>query len=74
MSGIVAYIVVLLFTFFAASFMVARYSYEDPTDPPTLLLLACASLMWPITIPLAAAIILLIYIAKLATELAGGAK
>ena len=74
MSGIVAYIVVFLFTFFAASFMVARYSYEDPTNPPTLLLLAGASLAWPITVPLSTVILLLFCIAKLADRLSRGTK
>lgn len=73
MSGIV-YAVVCLFTFFVGSFMVYRHGHEDPTDPPNLLLLAGASLVWPITVPLAAGIMLLIVIAKLAIRLAGGAK
>lgn len=73
MSGIV-YVVVCLFTFFAGNFFVARYGYEDPTEPSNLLLLAGASLVWPITVPLALAILLLFGIAKLAVRLAGGAK
>lgn len=73
MIGIV-YAVVSLFTFFVASFMVSRYTYDDPTNPPTLLLLAGASLMWPITIPLALSLLLLLCIATLAIRLARGAK
>ena len=68
------YAVVFLFTFFVASFVVSRYTYDDPTHPPTLLLLAGASLAWPITIPLVSAILLLIGIAKLAIRMARGAK
>lgn len=74
MSGIVAYIVVFLFIFFAASLMVARYGNESPTEPPTFLALVAASLLWPITLPLTMVIILLIFIAKLAVILSGGAK
>lgn len=73
MSGIV-YVVVCLFTFFVASFMVSRYTYDDPTHQPTFLLLAGASLVWPITILLAASLLLLLCIAKLAIRLARGAK
>lgn len=73
MIGIV-YAVVSLLTFFVASFMVSRYTYDDPTNPPTFLLLAGASLVWPITVPLAAAILLFLGIATLAIRLARGAK
>ena len=74
MSGIVAYIVVFFFTFFAGSFMVARFGDESPTAPSIFLMLVGASLIWPITIPLTTAILLLICIAKLAIKLSGGAK
>ena len=71
----VVYIVVFLLTFFAASFAVARYSWRNnPTDPDVLWLLVPSALMWPVTIPLAAAIFFLIGIAKLAEKLAGGAR
>ena len=70
--GFAAYMVIVLFTFFAASFIVARHTYECPTDPPVFLLLTGASLIWPITIPLAALILLLPGIAQLAVRLSGG--
>lgn len=71
----IVYIVVFLLTFFAASFAVARYSRcDNPTDPDTLWLLVPSALMWPITVPLFAAILLLVGIAKLAEKMAGGAK
>ena len=73
-SVIVVYIVVLLFVFFAASFIVARYSNDGPTDTPNFILLVGASLAWPISVPLTAAILLLFYVAKLADRLSGGAK
>lgn len=70
MNGlIVLYIVILLLTFFAASFLVARYTYESPTAPTNVLLLAGVSLVWPITVPLFTAIFLLVGIAQLAKEL-----
>jgi hypothetical protein len=72
--GFSAYMVVFLFTFFAASFIVSRYSYDHPTDPPIFLLLTGGSLIWPITVPLAVLILLLLGIAELAVRLAGGAK
>lgn len=74
MSGIVAYIAVFLFTFFAESFLFARHLHADPTEPLNFLMLVGLSLVWPITIPLTTAIPLLVYIAKFATKLAGGAK
>ena len=77
MSGIAAYIVVFVFTFFAGSFLLARYgseSDESPTEPENFLMLVGASLIWPLTVPLTTAIMLLIYIAKWATRLSGGAK
>jgi hypothetical protein len=72
--GLVAYIVAFLFTFFAASFLVARYNYEDPTEPLNFLLLVGASLIWPISVPLTIAIMLLLFIAKLAVGLSRGAE
>lgn len=74
MIGIAVYIVVLSFTFFAGSFMVARHGHEDPTEPSNFFTLVGASLMWPITIPLVAAILLLLGMAKLAERLSGGTK
>jgi len=68
----VAYIAVFLFTFFAGSFMISRYCEESPTEPSNFLILAGASLIWPITFPLTTVIILLLFIAKLATALSGG--
>lgn len=72
MNGMVVYIVIFLFTFFAGSFMVARYGDESPTKPLNFLMLVGASLIWPITVPLTLGIILLLSIAKLATILSGG--
>ena len=74
MSDIVAYIVVFLLTFFAGCFSVARYSSDDPTEPLNFIMLVGLSLIWPITVPLTTAILLLFCIAKLATRLSGGAK
>lgn len=75
MGLVVLYIVVFLLLFFAASFAVARWSREkDPTDPDTFLLLVGFALAWPVTVPLTAAIFLLMGIALLANKLAGGAK
>lgn len=68
-AGLMAYIAILLLTFFASSFLVARYSYESPTEPTNLLLLAGVSLVWPITVPLFMAILLLVGIAQLAKEM-----
>jgi hypothetical protein len=71
----IVYIVVFLLTFFAASFAVARYCHgEDPIKPETFFLLAGYALMWPVTVPLFAAILLLMGIAILAEKLTGGAK
>ena len=71
----IIYVVVFLLTFFAASFAVARYCYgDDPTDPGTFFLLVGVALVWPVTVPLFAAIFLLMGIAMLAEKLAGGAK
>jgi len=76
---IVAYIVVFVVTFFVGSFLLARYgseSGESPMEPLdfNFLMLAVFSLMWPITVPLATATMILIYVAKLATRLSGGKK
>jgi len=68
-SGVVAYMVVSLLTFFAGSFIVARYCHEGPMYPPYFLILVGVSLIWPITLSLTAAIILFILAAKLATRL-----
>ena len=70
----IVYIVVFLLTFFAASFAVARCSCDDPTRPDTFLLLVASALAWPVTVPLIAAILLLMGIAILAKKLTGGAK
>ena len=74
MGLVVLYIVLFLLLFFAASFAVARWSREDPTAPNTFLLLVGFALAWPVTVPLTAAIFLLMGIALLANKLAGGAK
>ena len=68
--GLTAYIAVFVFTFFAASFLVARCADESPTEPGNFLLLVGASLAWPITLPLAGAAFLLLCIARLAERLA----
>ena len=65
----VVYIGVFLLSFFAESFVVSRYTCEDPTSPDTFFPLVGLALAWPITIPFAAIIFLLIGIAKLAIEL-----
>ena len=70
----IIYVVVFLLTFFMASFAVARYYCEDPTDPGTFFLLVGYALMWPVTVPLFAAIFLLMGIAMLAEKLSGGTK
>lgn len=70
----VAYIAVFLFTFFMGSFAVARYGPDKPTDPIPFLLLVGSALVWPVTVPLTSAILLLIGIAKFAIKLSGGAK
>ena len=72
MIGIVAYIVVFVFTFFDGSFMVARFNHEDPTDPLNFGMLVGTSLIWPITIPLITTIMLLFCVAKFAMRLSGG--
>lgn len=70
----IVYIVVFLLTFFAASFAVVRSSCDDPTHPDTFLLLVASALAWPVTVPLFAAIFLLMGIAMLAKKLSEGAK
>ena len=69
--GLMAYIAVFIFTFFAGSFLVARLTHESPTQPTNFSLLVGASLVWPITLPLTGAIFLLYGIASLAAALAG---
>ena len=70
-TGLIAYIAVFVFTFFAASFLMARCTYESPTEPNNFFLLVGVSLVWPLTVPLAVAIFLLLGIASLAKRLAG---
>ena len=70
-TAIMVYIAVFVFTFFAASFLIARCTYESPTEPCNFTLSVGVSLVWPITVPLAGAIILLLGIASLANRLAG---
>lgn len=75
MIGLIVYMVVFLLAFFVASFAVARCSScANPTDLDAFLLLVAVALAWPITVPLFAAIFLLVGIAKLAEKIAGGAK
>lgn len=68
--GSMAYIAVFIFTFFAGSCLVARCAHESPTEPTNFTLLVGVSLVWPITLPLAVAIFLLLCIARLAKNLA----
>lgn len=68
--GLMAYIAVFIFTFFAGSFLVARCAHEPPTEPSNFLLLVGASLVWPLTLPLAVAVFLLFSIARLVEGLA----
>ena len=75
MNLLIIYIVGLLLTFFAASLVVAIYCrFYDPTEPETFGPLVGYALVWPITIPFTAAIVLLLGIAMLAKKLAGGAE
>ena len=75
MISLIVYTVVFLLTFFAASYMIARFSYcDNPTDSDTFLVLVAVALAWPLAIPVAAAIFLLLGIATLAETLAGGAR
>jgi hypothetical protein len=69
---LIAYIAVFIFTFFAASFLIARCTYESPTEPTNFFLLVGASLVWPLTLPLAGVTLLLFGMAMLANKLAGG--
>jgi hypothetical protein len=72
---LIIYIVGLLLTFFAASFAIACWGgLYDPTEPETFLLLVGYALVWPISVPWTAAGFLLLGIAMLASELAGGEK
>ena len=71
----IVYTVVFLLVFFVASVVAVRRSpCEDHTDPDTFWPLTGFALIWPITIPLTATMLLLMGIAKLAEKLAGGAK
>lgn len=70
-TGLMVYTAVFVFTFFAASFLVALCADESPTEPGNFLLLVGASLAWPITLPLAGVVLLLLGIARLASALAG---
>lgn len=70
-TGLMAYIAVFVFTFFAASFMMARCTDESPTEPTNFFMLVGLSLVWPMTLPLAGAGLLLLGIARLASALAG---
>lgn len=75
MIGLIVYVVGFLLTFFVASFAVARCCWcADPTDLDTFFLLVAFALARPLTVPLTAAILLLLGIAMLANGLAGGAK
>ena len=75
MNVLIVYVVGFLLTFFMASCAVARYCWHaDPTDPETFFPLVAFVLVWPLTVPLTAAILLLLGIAMLAEELTGGAK
>lgn len=68
--GLMAYIAVFIFTFFAGCFLVARCAHESPTGPTNFALLVGAALVWPITVPLSVAIFLLFGIARLADKMA----
>ena len=71
----IAYAVVSLVVFLVESFVAVRYSFADPLDDPEIcLMLVGLSLIWPITVPLFAAILLLIGTAKLAKKLAERTK
>ena len=75
MNYTIAYIIGLLFTFFAASLVVALFSrFSDPTEPDTFGPLVGYALVWPIAVPLTAAGLLLLGIAMLAKKLAGDAE
>lgn len=75
MIGLIVYIVMVLLTFFVASFAVAHWSWcDDPTDPDTFLLLVGVSLVWPVAILLIMVILPLFGIAMLAKKLSGGAR
>lgn len=68
--GLMAYIAVFIFTFFAGSFLIARITCESPTEPDNFLLLMGMSLVWPIALPLTVTVFLLFGIARLAEKLA----
>lgn len=73
-SGYIAYIVVFLFTFFSACFVVARCDLYDPTNPETFLMLLGLALVWPVTVVLSTAGFILFVIARLAEILSGRGK
>ena len=70
-TGLMAYIAVFVFVFFTGSSMLARLADESPTKPINFLFLVGASLIWPITLPLAVAVFLLFGIARLAENMPG---
>jgi hypothetical protein len=70
MTGWIAYTAVFIFTFFAGSFLIARFAHESPTEPSNFMMLVGASLAWPLTLPLAGAIFFLFVIARMADALA----
>ena len=70
MTGYIVYMAVFTITFFAASFLIARCTYESPTEPSNFLMSVGLSLMWPLTLPLAVTIYLLFVLARMAEALA----
>ena len=69
--GLMAYIFVFVFVFFAGSSMLARLANKSPTEPINFTMLVGVSLIWPITLPLAVVIFLLFGIARLAENMSG---
>ena len=74
MTGSVSYIAVFIFAFFAASYLIARYTDNSPTEPLIFLLSVGLSLVWPLTLPLAVVGLLLFVIARMADALAAKQK
>lgn len=70
MTGWIAYTAVFTFTFFAASFLLARFTCESPTEPSNFMILIGVSLVWPLTLSLAGAVFMLFVIARMADALA----
>lgn len=70
-TGLMVYIAVYIFTLFAVSFIVARYTDESVTDPDKFLVLVIASLRWPLILPLAGAGLLLFGMVYLVDKLTG---